>query len=71
MILMIVNYLFVKKLLADVRINKKSFFKVLSYGFISGTIAGATGAGGGISLVTFLLALGIFFTFMNLQKVLP
>lgn len=40
-------------------INRRSFFKIIGYGFTAGFLAGSTGAGGGISLVTFLLALGI------------
>lgn len=38
--------------------NFKSFITVWIYGFTSGFLAGALGAGGGLSLVTFLLTLG-------------
>lgn len=37
----------------------KNFMTVWGYGFTSGFLAGALGAAGGISLVTFLMALGM------------
>ena len=40
------------------KINPKSYLRIWGYGFLAGFLAGALGAGGGISLVTLLLALG-------------
>lgn len=43
----------------DFRFTSKNFGKVWASGFCSGFLAGALGAGGGLSMVTFLMALGL------------
>lgn len=44
---------------ADLKINLANFQKLSIVGLVSGLLSGGLGAGGGLCLVTFLLALGI------------
>jgi hypothetical protein len=43
----------------DLRITLPNFLKIILTGSLSGFLSGALGAGGGLNLVTFLLAIGI------------